>query len=208
MAAVSEFIGLDARTFAGLPMPLTLRLPVKLTDLELERFSRCVEPYQVEKNAQGELEIMTPVGGSGSRGESYLIRSLDLWAEENGGASFSSQGGFNLPDGSTRMADAAWVKSERWDGLSREEQTSFPPLCPDFVVELLSESDSRKKLEAKMEMWVANGARLAWMIDPFAATVSVYQPGQAVEVLERPEVVEAHAVVAGFRLEMARLWAS
>jgi Uma2 family endonuclease len=91
--------------------------------------------------------------------------------------------------------------------LTPEEQNEFSPICPEFVVEIVSKSDSRKTVERKMEMWLANGAQLTWMIDPFAATVSIYRPGAAVEVLNRPDWVEADSVVTGFRLETSRLWA-
>jgi Uma2 family endonuclease len=207
MAALAESVRLEHFSLAGLPMPATIRLSAPLNDDELLAFSLRNRPLRIERNSMGELEIMTPIGGKGSRGESYIIRELDFWAEKNGGASFSSNGGFSLPDGSMHSADAAWVSDERWNALSDDQQASYPPLCPDFVVELRSLTDRRTTIEAKMEMWIANGAQLAWMIDPFAATVSIYRPGVAVEVLSRPEWVEADSVVSGFRLETSRLWA-
>jgi Uma2 family endonuclease len=191
----------------GLPMPLTVRPAAPMSDEELIAFSRRNRPYRIERNAEGELEIMSPTGGEGSRWESRVIRELDIWAEENGGASFSSSGGFRLPDGSVLSADAAFVSGVRWNALSKADRHRFPPLCPDFVIEILSESDSRARLQAKMETWIANGAQLAWTIDPFAATVSIYRPNQAPEVLERPDSVEANEVEPGFRLATQALWA-
>jgi Uma2 family endonuclease len=207
MAALAESVGLDSITLSGLPMPITLRLPVQLSDQELIAFSRSVRPYQVERNANGELEIMSPNGiKSGSR-EAYAMRMLGNWAEDHGGAVISSQGGFTLADTSVRMADASWMHAERWAALNEQEQDGFAPRSPEFPIKIRSQSDSRPKLESKMEMWIANGAQLAWMIDPFAATVSNYRPGAAVEVLNRPEWVDADSVVTGFRLETSRLWA-
>ena len=216
MAALAE-VTFDDRTVlqpqagsrfvvSGVPTPAVLRLAVPLTDDELMRFSAENSLCRIERNAQGELEIMSPAGGRGGNGEAYLIRELDLWAEEHGGVSFSSQAGFRLPDTSIKMADAAWIESERWEALSDAEQSAYPPLCPAFVIELLSPSDSRTALEAKMLLWMANGARLAWLIDPFAKDVLVFKAGEVTEHLFRPDVVTADLVLPGFRLKMERLW--
>ncbi len=207
MAALAESVALDMTTFAGLRLPLAIRLSAPFTDEQLCAFAASIEPYRVERNAQGELEIMTPLVPNGGRRESYVIRRLDLWAEEHGGESFSSDTGFTLPDGSMRCPDASWISEERWRALTEEEQDQFSPICPEFIVEVVSKSDSRKTVERKMEMWLANGAQLAWMIDPYAATLSIYRPGTEAEVLSRPDWAEAETVVPGFRLEMARLWA-
>jgi Uma2 family endonuclease len=207
MAAVAEIVGAEQITFAGLRLPLAIRLSQPFSDEQLRAFASRIEPYRVERNALGEIEIMTPLVTRGGRRESYVIGQLELWTEKNGGESFSSNTGFTLRDGSMRCADAAWLSAARWLALTEEERDSFAPTCPEFVVEILSKSDSRDTLERKMEMWIANGAKLAWMIDPFAATVSIYRPSEGIELLERPELVEADSVVKGFRLETSRLWA-
>ena len=206
MAAIAEQVTTSEIALTGLTLPLTVRAAVAMTDEELMRFSRQNRTYRIERNAKGELEIMSPSGGEGSRWESRVIRELDFWAEEHGGASFSSNGGFHLPDGSVLSPDAAWVSPVRWSALTKAQRRSFPPLCPDFVVEILSASDSRTVLEAKMQTWIDNSAKLAWMIDPYAATLSIYRKGVAVEVLERPDSVEAGEPVAGFRLSTRLLW--
>jgi Uma2 family endonuclease len=207
MATLAQIDLKQEGVFTGLTMPLTFRPSVPLSDDELIAFSRRNEPYQIERNTDGELEVMSPCGTEGSSWEAEVIAELTLWARKHGGKTFSSSGGFKLPDGSVRSPDAAWASSALWDALSLTDRRRYAPICPEFVVEVLSENDSPLVLRAKMEMWVANGAKLAWMIDPFAATVSIYRPDAAVEVLERPDWVEAETVVAGFRLEMSRLWA-
>nr|WP_246408759.1 Uma2 family endonuclease [Granulicella aggregans] len=136
--------------------------------------------------------------------ESYS-RCAD-WAEQHDGIAFSSNVGVVMRDKSIRSPDASWTSQARWDALSKSEQEGFAPVCPDFRLEILPRSDSRVKLEEKMEMWIENGALLAWMIDPFAAEILVYRPGQASERLMRPASIEADAVVPGFRLETSRLW--
>jgi len=195
-------------SLTGLPLPIVLRPPSPLSDDELLAFSRKNKPFRIERNAKGEIEIMTPVGGQGSNWEAIVIRELGMWSEDDGrGLFFSSNGGFNLPDGSMLSPDASWVSFERWNALTAAEQASYPPLCPDFLIEVLSASDSLKVLQAKMEVWIANGAKLAWLVDPFAATITIYRPGIAPEVLSKPDSIEAGDPVAGFRLTTSRLWA-
>ncbi len=205
MAALAEVPSL-ALDLSGLSLPATIRTSVPLTDEELIAFSERNRLYKIERNAAGELEIMSPVGSAGSYLEAVVIAQLALWAEENGGTFFSSGGGFKLPDGSTRSPDAGWMSQASWDALGKAEQDGYAPLCPQFVVEVLSVRDSQPMLKRKMQMWIENGAQLAWLINPYAGTVSIYRPGQREEVLQRPEVVEADAVVPGFRLRMARFW--
>jgi Uma2 family endonuclease len=195
-------------SLTGLPLPIVLRPPSPLTDDELIAFSRKNKPFRIERNAKGEIEIMTPLGGWGSNWEAIVIRELGIWTQDDGrGIFFSSNGGFNLPDGSMLSPDASWVSNEKWIALTPKQRRSYPPLCPDFVIEILSESDSLKVLRTKMEVWIANGAQLAWMIDPYEANITIYRAGAAPEVLQRPDCIEAGPPVAGFRLTTAGLWA-
>lgn len=192
--------------FTGVPLPLTLHFPVPMDDAQLLEFSGRNPLYRMERTANGDLEIMTPVGGNGSRWEAFVVRELDLWAERAGGICFSSSGGFSLPDGSVRSPDTAWISQNRWDALTEEQRSSFPPLCPDFVIELLSSSDSRAVLEQKMETWLLNGAKLAWLIDPYEGEIIVYSAEMEAKTLHRPEWVQAGQPVDGFRLNCSRFW--
>ncbi len=195
-------------SLTGLPLPLILRPPSPFTDDELLLFSSHNRTLRIEKTANGELVIMTPVGGEGSRLEARIIRALDAWTEADGhGVVFSSHGGFNLPDGSTLSPDVSWVSNARWKALTPEQRRKYPPLCPDFVVEILSESDRAATLQEKMKCWINNGAQLAWMIDPYAATLTIYRPNREPEILHRPDSVEAGTPVAGFRLSLLTFWA-
>lgn len=203
--AVQDEIAHEGR-LAGIPLPATLRPSAPMSDDELLVFSQKNEPYRIERNARGELEIMTPVGGDGSRCEALVIAELTLWTEVNGGVCFSSNGGFSLRDGSVLSPDASWLSEARWNALTDAQRSSFPPLCPEFIIQVLSASDSRPALRAKMQAWLANGAQLAWMIDPRAGEFSIYRPGQEPEVLLRPESVEAQEPIRGFRLRASRFW--
>jgi Uma2 family endonuclease len=178
-----------------------------MSDDELMAFSEANKPCKVERLASGEILLMTPSGFRNNRREAYMVHELFAWAEADGrGEAFSSNAGFNLPDGSTLSPDGGWVESSRLAALSVREQERFLPFAPDFLIEILSPSDSLPELDAKMEQWISNGVRLAWRIDPFGGTVAIYAPGQAPIVLTRPEIVEGTDTVAGFRLKMARVW--
>jgi len=191
-----------------LELPITLRPSARVSDEELMRFSEQNKPFKIERNKEGDLTIMTPVGGIGGTHEKYVTVKLGVWTEQDGtGIDFSPSTGFNLPDGSCLQPDASWMTLERWNSLTLKQQTGFPPLCPDFVVEVRSQSDSRRILEDKMQTWMENGAKLAWLIDPIMASVTIYRSGHAAETLERPDIVKGDAPVDSFELRCARLWA-
>jgi Uma2 family endonuclease len=187
--------------------PVRLRFERPMTDEELMRFCAANEMVRVERDANGELILMSPSGSGTGRTNSELIYQLAAWAREtNSGATFDSNAGFTLPDGSMRSPDAAWIAWPRWNALSKEEQEGFAPICPEFVIELRSPSDSLPELQAKMRLWIANGAEVAWLVDPARKTVEVYRPGREAEVLEGGSAVEGDGPVAGFMLELGRVW--
>jgi Uma2 family endonuclease len=187
--------------------PVRLRFERPMTDEELMRFCAANEMVRVERDANGELILMSPSGSGTGQKNSDLIYQLTAWAREtNSGATFDSNAGFTLPDGSMRSPDAAWIAWPRWNALTKEEQDRFAPICPEFVIELRSPSDSLPELQAKMRLWIANGAELAWLVDPSRKMVEVYRPGREVEVLEGGSTVEGDGPVAGFVLELGRVW--
>lgn len=192
---------------AEMPLPLRFRPETPMSDEELMRFSAANDSVRVERDANGEILVMTPAGSKTSKMNSRITRFLDAWAEEDGrGVAFDSNGGFTLPDGSMRAPDAAWVELKKWESLSAEDQARYAPICPDFVIELRSQSDSLPELEAKMKQWIANGTKVAWLIDPEQRTVSIYRPDDQPEVLVHPTSVQGSGIVAGFELVMARIW--
>jgi len=192
---------------------LDLRLPIKIvpaapvSDEEFIAFSRANEPYRFERNPLGEIIMMTPVGRRGGRRELSLAFELDNWAKSDGrGEVDGSNTGWNLPDGWTLSPDASWTSKERLDRFSAEEQEKFLPICPDFVAEVRSQSDALSAAKEKMERWMANGAQLGWLIDPYSATAYIYRPGQLPETLHKPEILAGEGPIAGFRLEMSPIW--
>jgi Uma2 family endonuclease len=191
-----------------LPLPIKIMPATPLTDDQFLAFSRANEPYRFEKSANGEILVMTPAGNRGDEREGDLETELRIWARADGrGRVNGTNAGWNLPDGSTKVPDASWTSNEQLARFTAEEREHFLPICPEFIAEMRSLSDSIAVLQEKMELWMANGAQLGWLIDPYSATVSSYRPGQQPEMLHKPEVLEGEGPIAGFRLEMVRFWA-
>ena len=193
------------------PGPLILRFgPIlrRMSDHEFFEFCRLNQDWRIERTSDGDLVIMPPTGGNTGRLNSALTALFYAWAEREGtGITFDSSTGFSLPNGAQRSPDLAWVKRSRWDALTREQQEEFPPLCPDFVAEIRSPSDSLRVLRAKMEEYLANGALLGWLIDPLEKKLYVYRPSAEVCCLDDPTTVSGDPVLPGFVLDLGRLWA-
>ena len=188
-------------------LPLMLHLPFRYPDDRLYELCLANEDLRIERTVEGDLLIMPPAGFKSSHRNAEVVAQLRNWAKQDAtGLATESSGGFVLPDTSMFAPDAAWVRYERLDTLTSEQQERFLPLCPDFVIEMLSQSDSLADTQAKMRQYVSNGLRLGWLIDPFEREVYVYRPGADVEVLHDPESALGDPVLAGFRLEMASIW--
>ncbi|MEY2985019.1 MAG: hypothetical protein RLZZ568_1636 [Cyanobacteriota bacterium] len=161
---------------------------------------------KLERSAQGELIIMSPTGGETGRRNVNLIVQLATWNDaEQLGEVFDSSTGFSLPDGADYSPDAAWVEKSRWQSLSPSQRERFVPLCPDFVVEILSPSDSLKKVQRKMQDYRDNGCRLGWLINRKKREVEIYRLQQAVEILSNPTVISGEAVLPGFNLNLTKI---
>lgn len=158
---------------------------------------------QLERTAQGDLVIMSPVGGESGRQEASLITDLSIWNRQTGlGQVFSSSTIFSLPNGADRSPDAAWVTQKRWNVLTPAQQKGFLPLCPDFVIELRSPSDRIQPLRAKMQEYLENGLRLGWLIDPQSQQVEIYCPDRPIEVVPFPAALAGEAVLPSFELQV------
>lgn len=179
----------------------------KLSEEEFYEFCRLNDELRIELTSEGDLIIMPPTGGKTGIRNFELTGNFWLWTKNDGtGKGFDSSTVFTLPNGAKRSPDLAWVRNERWDALKDEEQERFPPLCPDFVVELRSPTDTLRSLKAKMEEYIANGAQLGWLIDPFAKKIYVYRPQSAVEILDNPQTVSGEPLLKGMILDVQLLW--
>lgn len=186
-----------------------LRFPEPVSDDAFDAFCRDNPLLRVERDAHGALIIMPPTKGFTGRRGAEIVGQLRNWAREDGtGVYFGSEAGFDLPNGARRSPDAAWVRGEAVQALTDEERAGFLPLCPDVVVELRSSTDRRAHLEAKMEEYLANGARLGWLVDPVEdpPTVTVYRPDADPETLRAPESVPGDPVMPGFTLGLEAVW--
>ena len=192
---------------AGMRPPFRFRPETPMSDEDLMRFCAANDIMRVEREVDGEILVMSPAGNRTGRRNAAIVSALDTWAQMDGrGYVFDSSTGFTLPDGSMRSPDAAWVEATRWNALTKVEQNRFSPICPDFLIELRSQTDDLAQLEAKMVRWLSNGAKLAWLIDPERQVVAVYRPDHHPELLNQPTILEGSGVVAGFKLAMARIW--
>lgn len=199
-------------THAAVSMESIALFPVnlKVTWLTDEQFERlCAEnpELRIELTAQGELIVMPPTGSETGWSNGRLNYRLSAWSEvDDGGLVFDSSTGFILPNGAKRSPDASWVRRERWSALPKEQRRKLAPLCPDFVVELRSPTDSLPVLQEKMQEYLENGAQLGWLLDPLERRVYVYQPGQPVVMLDNPEALSGDPVLPGFVLPVRELW--
>ncbi|MBD2353782.1 Uma2 family endonuclease [Tolypothrix sp. FACHB-123] len=182
---------------------LNLEPIAHLNDEQFYQLCLANKDLSLEMNAAGELIIVPPVGGESGNREADLITDLNNWNRQAKlGKVFSSSTIFTLPNGAKRSPDAAWVKLERWEALTIEQRKKFPPLVPDFVIELRSETDSLKPLQQKMQEYIDNGLRLGWLINPQDATVEIYRLNQFVEVVQMPAILSGEDVLPGFELQV------
>lgn len=179
----------------------------KITEEEFFDFCMLNKDWDIERTKEGEIIIMPPTGGESGHSNFTLIGELAHWAKKDGtGLGFDSSTNFVLPNKAVRGPDLAWIKRERWEALKPEERRSFPPICPDFVVELRSPSDSLKVLKEKMDEYIANGALLGWLIDPLQKKVYIYRPDAEVECLEDPASISGDPILSGFKLDLQSIW--
>lgn len=179
----------------------------KISDKDFEEFCRENPDLKVEQNAKGEIIIMPPTGATTGNRNFSLIGRFYQWSSKNKkGLAFDSSTLFVLPNSAKRSPDLSWVKIERWNVLTKEQQDKFPPLCPDFVVELRSKTDSLKTLQAKMREYIENGAQLGWLIDPTKRKVYVYRPNEEVEILNEPEEISGELLLPKFTLKLKDFW--
>ncbi len=185
---------------------LNLRRFVSTSD-EFYELCQANPTLNLERTASGEIIIMSPAGGETGARNLGIGTQLYKWNEEHAlGIAFDSSTGFTLPNGADRSPDASWIAEERWNRLTAEERRKFPPLAPDFVIELRSSSDSIKTLREKMQEYIDNGVCLGWLIDPQTRTVEIYEPGEEVEIFYNPEAVAGDPVLPGFSLNLKKVW--
>ena len=191
----------------GLPLVVRFRPVIELSEDEFFEFCQLNGDLRIERNAQGELLIMPPAGMGTGRRNADITAQLVNWAKRDGrGVAFDSSTGFTLSNSAMRAPDASWIVRSRLEQLTKEQQEVFAPICPDFVLELRSPSDTLRSLQLKMQEYLETGARLGWLIDPIAGRAYIYRPGAPVERLDRPDTISGDPELPGFVLDLREIW--
>ncbi|MEC4892793.1 MAG: Uma2 family endonuclease [Oscillatoria sp. PMC 1051.18] len=180
---------------------------VHLTDEQFYQLCQNNRDLKFEKTSNGELIVMPPTGGNTGRYNLKITQQLANWSDlDRTGVAFDSSTGFQLPNGAYRSPDAAWISLAKWNRLSPEQQDKFPPICPDFVIELRSPSDSLKSLQEKMQEYLDNGTLLGWLINRQNREVEIYRFRQAKEVLNSPKTLSGEDILPNFVLNLEAIW--
>ncbi len=201
-------------------MPLQMTLPEQESQIRLvngcggpfsdeafAEFCRVNPDLRIERNCEGAIIVMPPAGGESSSRNADVIGDLRIWAIADGrGRAFDSSAGFRLADGSILSPDAAWVSNEALRKLTPKQRKGFLPLCPEFVIEILSPSDRLTDAKQKMETWAANGAQLGWLIDADARTVFVYRKDRSAKARRNIVEIAGEGPVKGLTLKLDAIW--
>ena len=188
-------------------LTVNLKSLIEMTDEQFFQLCQNNRELRFERNANGELIIMPPTGGETGNKNARITQQVMNWSDVDGtGIAFDSSTCFKLPNGADRSPDASWIKLERWNALTDEEKQKFPPICPDFVIELLSPSDSLKTTQEKMEEYIDNGVCLGILINRKSHQVEIYKQGKEVEVLDSPTTVSGEDVLKDFVLNLGMIW--
>jgi Uma2 family endonuclease len=188
-------------------LPPQLTLNINLTDEEFFQLCQNNRDLRFERTAAGELIIMPPTGSDTGNRNFDIAVELGIWNKQTKlGKGFDSSTGFKLSNGKDVSPDVAWIKKERWHSLTPEQQNKFAPIAPDFVIELRSASDNLKLLQEKMQEYIANGVKLAWLIDRKQRKVFIYRPNCGVAELDNPQTLTGEDILPGFVLDLSEIW--
>jgi Uma2 family endonuclease len=191
-----------------LKSPVRIQPARRMSEGEFYEFCMKNQDMRIERTPAGEILILPFGGAENSHRSLELTVQLGNWSLADGrGRALASGAEYLLPDGSARSPTASWVLRSRIAQLTGEQKRKFAPLCPDFVVELMSPVDRLALVKAKMRAWISNGAQLGWLIDPDHWTAYIYRPGREPQQLVNAEQLIGEGPVAGFVLELADIWA-
>lgn len=180
---------------------------IKLTDDQFYQLCRSNPDVKFERNIKGELIIMPPTGGETGNKNFEISVDFGIWNRQTKlGVCFDSSTCFKLPNGANRSPDVAWIKQERWDALTAEQKEKFPPIAPDFVLELMSPTDSLKETQEKMQEYMDNQVNLGWLINRKTRPVEIYRLGKSLEILESPTELSGEDILPGFVLNLQIVW--
>ncbi|GAB3640669.1 Uma2 family endonuclease [Spirosoma arcticum] len=185
-----------------------IKLPMRsMTDDEFYHFCQENPDFKFERDTNGNIISMALTGGDTGRRNTKLTSRLDLWTDDTkAGIVFNSSTGFKLPNGANRSPDVAFVAIDKWNALTPEERIKYPPLCPDFLVELMSEADYLREATDKMQEYMENGCRLAWLINLKTEEARIYSPDGSVRVVHGfDNRLSGDEVLPGFTFDLSLL---
>lgn len=186
---------------------INLKNIVKLNDDQFYQLCQDNPEVKFERNGNGELIVMPPTGGETGKRNAKLTARFVFWNEQTQlGEVFDSSTCFKLPNGSSRSPDVSWIKLTRWNALTPEQREKFPPIAPDFVLELMSPSDSLSDTITKMQEYMDAGVKLGWLMERMTRRVEIYRQGQPKQVLESPTSLSGEEVLPGFVLDLQIVW--
>ena len=197
----------------GHTFPFTVPQGFRITPEQFEQLANAEQLARLELTKDGELIVMSPTGGTAGGKNFNLYLDLGIWNRQTKlGKAFDSSTIFALPNGARKSPDVSWVKLDRWNQLTQAQQDGFPPIAPDFVIELVSPSDLTnqryKDLQNKMGEYLDNGVKLGWLIEPKAKTVEIYRLGKQVEILDNPQTLSGEEILPGFTLDLTEIFAA
>jgi Uma2 family endonuclease len=183
----------------------------KVTPEQFEQLAYAEQTARMELTKDGELIVMSPTGGEAGRKNRRLTQQIGNWTDRDGtGEAFDSSTVFILPNGARKSPDVSWIELDKWNNLTSREKEGFPPIVPDFVIELVSPSDLKNQryedLQQKMQEYLDNGVQLAWLIEPAAKTVEIYRLGKQVEILNNPKTLSGENVLPEFILDLNEIF--
>ena len=195
----------------GMTFAFTVPQGFRITPEQFEQLAEVEQLARLELTEHGELIVMSPTGGTAGKKNFNLYIDFGIWNRQTKlGEAFDSSTIFTLPNGARRSPDVSWVRLERWNELTQAQQDGFPPVTPDFVIELVSPSDLTNQryedLQNKMQEYLDNGVKLGWLIEPSAKTVEIYRAGEQVEILNNPRSLSGEDVLPGFTLELTEIF--
>lgn len=198
---------LEATKSKSEAIAIHLRPAIEMTDEQFFMLCQINRDLRIERTVEGDLIVMPPTGFLTGSQNADLVTQLQNWTKRDGtGVATDSSTGFKLPNDAVRAPDAAWIRRERLAALSNEQKTKFLPLCPDFVIELRSSSDTLEDLQAKMKEYIEAGAQLGWLIDPFERKVYLYRADKTNQIFENPSEVSGEPVLKNFTLDLRDIW--
>jgi Uma2 family endonuclease len=186
---------------------INLNPVIRMTDEQFYELCRANPDVKFERNARGDLLIMAPTGGETGQSNANLTADFVIWNRKSRlGSVFDSSTGFKLPNGANRSPDVAWVRRDRWDALTPDQRKRFPPIAPDFVLELMSPTDTLQETQAKMREYIENGVKLGWLLNAETKRVEIYRPSEDVEILDAPKTLSGEDVLPEFTLNLDSIW--